>query len=157
MKQFKAYVLGKVDDYELFPLLYQNCESNVQHKFKHLSNQLPSASFKAAWNILFDEYDHPHKIACCCEEHLKSTPRAPKDDQEKLKSLALLLEKCCVSLDHIGEASTLDSMHVMMNIINKLPVELKCAWIEYAVKLERQADHRAKFADLSAFQTERSW
>ena len=47
-------------------------------------------------------------------------------------------------------------MHVMMNIINKLPLELKRAWIEYAVKIERQAGHRAKFANLSTFLTERS-
>ena len=47
-------------------------------------------------------------------------------------------------------------MHVMMNIINKLPVELKRAWIEYAVKMERQAGHRAKLANLSTFLTERS-
>ena len=156
VRQFEAHVLGKVDDYELFPLLYQNCEPNVQHKFNHLSNQLPSASFEAAWNILFDEYGHPHEIACCCEERLKSAPRVAEDDRERLKSLAQLLEKCCVSLEHIGEASTLDSMRVMMNIINKLPVELKRAWIEYAVKIERQAGHRAKFANLSAFLTERS-
>ena len=70
--------------------------------------------------------------------------------------MAQLLEKCCISLEHIGEASTLDCMHVMMNIINKLPVESKRAWIEYAVKIERQAGHRAKFANLSAFLTERS-
>ena len=156
VRQCEAHVLGKVDNYELFPLLYQNCESNVQHKFNHLSNQLPSASFEAAWNILFDEYGHPHEIARCCEERLKSAQRVPEDDRERLKSLAQLLEKCCVSLEHIGEASTLDSMHVMMNIINKLPVELKRAWIEYAVKIERQAGHRAKFANLSAFLTGRS-
>ena len=27
--QFEAHVLGKVEEYELFPLLYQSCESAV--------------------------------------------------------------------------------------------------------------------------------
>ena len=31
-RQFEAHVLGKVEEYELFPLLYQSCESNVQLK-----------------------------------------------------------------------------------------------------------------------------
>ena len=156
VRQFEAHVLGKVDNYEWFPLLYQNCESNIQHKFNHLSNQLPSASFEAAWKNLFDEDGHPHEIARCCEERLKGSPKVSEDDRERLKSLAQLLEKCSVSLEHIGEASTLDAMHVMMNIINKSPVELKRAWIEYAVKIERQAGHRAKFTNLLAFLTERS-
>ena len=55
VRQFEAHALGEVDDYELFPLLYQNCESNAQHKFDHLSNQLPSASFEGSWNILSHE------------------------------------------------------------------------------------------------------
>ena len=134
--QFKAHVLGKIDDYKWFPLLYQNCESNVQHKFNHLSNQLPSASFEDAWYILFDEYSHSLKIAHCCE-CLKRAPGVPEDDKERSKSLVHLLKKCCVSLVHVGEASTLDSIHVMINITNKLPMELKHEWIQYAVKIER--------------------
>ena len=37
--QFEAHVLGKVEDYELFPLLHQYCESHVQSKFSYVSNQ----------------------------------------------------------------------------------------------------------------------
>ena len=42
VRQFEAHVLGKVEEYELFPLLYQICGSNVQLKISHLSNQYPS-------------------------------------------------------------------------------------------------------------------
>ena len=63
MHQFEAHVLGKVEEYELFPLLFQNCESNVQLKIIHLSNQHPSTSFRLAWDIVFDEYGHLHEIA----------------------------------------------------------------------------------------------
>ena len=45
VRQFEAHVLGKVEDYELFPSLYQNCESHVQAKMNHLSNQPPVTRF----------------------------------------------------------------------------------------------------------------
>ena len=61
--QFKAYVLGKVDKCELFPLFYQNCEPNVKQKLNHLFNQPPATGFQLAWDPLYDEYEHPHEIA----------------------------------------------------------------------------------------------
>ena len=70
-----------------------------------------------AWDLLYDEYGHSHEVARCCEERLRSAPKVPEDDREKLKSLANLLEKCCVSLKGIWQTSSLDSMHVMMSVI----------------------------------------
>ena len=81
VRQFEAHVLGKVEDYELFPLLHQYC-------------------------VLFDEYGHPYEIARCCEERLKSVHKIPDDDKNKLKSLSQLLEKCCVSLKNIEQVSS---------------------------------------------------
>ena len=97
VRQFEAHVLGKVEDYELFPLLHQYCESHVQSKFSYVSNQSPVTAFQKAWDILFDEYGHPYEIARCCEERLKNVHKIPDDDKNKLKSLSQLLEKCCVS------------------------------------------------------------
>ena len=155
-RQFEAHVLGKVEEYELFPLLYQSCESAVQLKISQFSNQSPSVAFCMARDLFYDEYGHSHEIARCCEERLRSAPKVPEHDREKLKSLANLLEKCCVSLKNIGQTSGLDSIHAMMSVINKLPLDLKRAWIEFSVKIERQSGNRARFNDLSAFLSERS-
>ena len=43
-----------------------------------------------------------------------------------------------------------------MGVVNKLPINLKRAWVEYAVQIEQQTDERAKFLDLSKFVTEKS-
>ena len=72
VRQFEAHVLGKVENYELFPLLHQYCESHVQSKFSYVSNQSPVIAFQKAWDILFYEYGHPYEIARCCEERLKT-------------------------------------------------------------------------------------
>ena len=120
VRQFEAHVLGKVEDYELFPLLHQYCESHVQSKFSYVSNQSPLIAFQKAWDILFDEYGHPYEIARCCKERLKSVHKILDDDKNKLKSLSQLLEKCCVSLKNIEQVSSLDSMHVIMGVVNKL-------------------------------------
>ena len=156
VRQFEAHVLEKVEDYELFPLLHQYCESHVQSKFSYVSNQSPVTAFQKAWDILFDEYGHPYEIARCCEERLKSVHKIHDDDKNKLKSLSQLLEKCCVSLKNIEQVSSLDSMHVIMGVVNKLPINLKRAWVEYAVQIEQQTGERAKFLDLSKFVTEKS-
>ena len=47
-------------------------------------------------------------------------------------------------------------MHVIMGVVNKLPINLKRAWAEYAVQIEQQTGERAKFLDLSKFVTEKS-
>ena len=47
-------------------------------------------------------------------------------------------------------------MHVIMGVVNKLPINLKRAWVEYAVRIEQQTGERAKFLDLSKFVTEKS-
>ena len=119
VRLFEAHVLGKVEDYELFPLLHQYCESHVQSKFSYVSNQSPVTAFQKAWDILFDEYGHPYEIARCCEERLKNVHKIPDDDKNKLKSLSQLLEKCCVSLKNIEQVSSLDSMHVIMGVVTK--------------------------------------
>ena len=46
-------------------------------------------------------------------------------------------------------------MHVIMGVVNKLPIKLKRAWVEYAVQIEQQTGERAKFLDLSKFVTEK--
>ena len=155
-RQFEAHVLGKVDECELFPLLYQNCETNVQQKLNHLFNQPPATGFQLAWDLLYDEYGHPHEIARCCEESLTSISKILDDDREKLKSLSNLLEKCCVSLENIGQVSSLDSMHVIMGVVNKLPISLKRAWVEYSVLIESKTGSRARFIDLSEFISQKS-
>ena len=45
VRQFEAHVLGKVQDHELFPLLYQYCETHVQLKFSYVLNQSPVVAF----------------------------------------------------------------------------------------------------------------
>ena len=116
----------------------------------------PISRFQKAWDILLDEYGHPYEIARCCEERLKGVYKIPVDEKNKLKSLSQLLEKSCMSLRNIEQVSSLDSMHVIMEVVNKLPINLKRAWVEYAVQIEQQTGERAKFLDLFKFVTEKS-
>ena len=47
-------------------------------------------------------------------------------------------------------------MHMLMGIVNKLPMDIKRSWVEYSIGVERRSGQKAKFIDLSAFLTERS-
>ena len=47
-------------------------------------------------------------------------------------------------------------MHVIIGVVNKLPINLKRAWVEYAVQIEQQTGERARFLGLSKFVTEKS-
>ena len=43
-----------------------------------------------------------------------------------------------------------------MGIVNKLPMNLKRAWVEYTIEIEQQTGERAKFLDLSKLVAEKS-
>ena len=43
-----------------------------------------------------------------------------------------------------------------MGVVNKLPIYLKRAWVEYAVKIKQETGEKAKFLDSSKFVTEKS-
>ena len=55
------------------------------------------------------------------------------------------LEKCCVSLKNIEQVSSLDSMHVIMGVVNKLPINLKRAWVEMRYKLNNKLVRERSF------------
>ena len=53
----------------------------VQSKFSYVPNQLPVTAFQKAWNIFYNKFGHPYKIARCCEERLKIVHKIPNDDK----------------------------------------------------------------------------
>ena len=71
-------------------------------------------------------------------EKLRTFPKVLEGDREKLKALANLLKKYCVFLVDVGQSSSLDSVYVLMKIVNKLPVNLKRAWIKFSARIESE-------------------
>ena len=128
----------------------------MHQKLNHLFNQPPATGFQLTWDLLYDKYEHPHEIARCCEESLTSISKILNDDREKLKSLSNLLEKCCISLENIKQVSSLDSMHVIMGVVNKLPISLKQVWVEYSLYIESKMGSRTQFIDQSNFISQKS-
>ena len=62
------------------------------------------------------------------------------------------MEKCCVFLEHVGQASSLDSMHVLMGIVNKLLMDIKRSWVEYFVGVEHQSGQKSLLISLHSLQ-----
>ena len=77
VRQFEAYAFGNIEDYELFPLLYQYCQLHLQSKFSYVSNQLPVIAFQKKHGTFFIKYGHPFEIARCCKQPLKSVYKMP--------------------------------------------------------------------------------
>ena len=63
VRQFDVRVLQKVEDYELFPLLHQYCDSHVQFTFSYVSNQSPVIAFPDDDKI---SLNHRLNFSKCC-------------------------------------------------------------------------------------------
>ena len=117
VRQFKAHILGRLKIMTYF----------------HVSNQSPVIAFQKTWDIFYDEYGHPYKIARCCKEQIKSVQKFSMITKITLNYCVNFLKKCCVSLKNFKQVLSLELMHVIMGIANNLSINLKQAWVEYAV------------------------
>jgi len=85
-----------------------------------------------AQNELFYAYGQPHVIAQRCEQELKALSDVRPHDSDSLMKLSVLMNKCCTSLEGVANTSSVDTMEVMISIVEKLPVPFRLKWVDVA-------------------------
>ena len=140
VNRYKIHIADRLDSDDLrLTYLLQHCTQKVNDKMKHhTSSSNPKESYELAWKELYDRYGQPHIIARCCEKRLLETPKISKNDPDSLEKLAVLLKRCCVSLEGITELSTADSVGFIVSIATKLPSEMQSKWVSASVSLEEK-------------------
>ena len=98
----------------------------------------------------------PCIIADVCERQLKTAPFVKSNDPESLKRYAEQLEKALITLDDINYLGSFDSLETMAQLANKLPFDLKQAWVKESVLIENRSKKVADFRSLVKFVIEQS-
>ena len=148
---FEKHIESKISDNKLLLCyLIQHCENTVKEKIKHFSNK-GDLGYQLAKARLEKEYGRPCIIADVCERKLKTAPFVKYNDPESLKLYAEQLEKAMITLDDINYLGSFDSLETMAQLANKLPFDLKRAWVKESVLIENRSKKVADFRSFVKF------
>ena len=104
-----------------------------------------------AWEELRRRYGQPHVIAQACEERLRAFPNMLDKEPEILNKLAVLLRRCCSSLESTPGSSSLDTVYFITTLISKLPVSMREEWVKTSVEVSDNTDKVAGFHHFTKF------
>ena len=148
---FVKHIVPKVADRKmLLCYLLQHCEPKIRDKIQHFSNK-GEAGYSLASDRLEKEYGRPSVIADACEQRLKSAKPVKSNDPEGLKYFSDLLEKTFITLEDIRFFGSLNSLDTMSLLINKLPFDLRRAWVKESVTVEQRTGQIADFSCFVSF------
>ena len=116
MNNFETHIEPRVrDEKTLICLLLQHCSKDVKDRIEHF----------VAKQRLNKEYGSPWVISDACEQRLKKFPSVRSGDGKQLRRFAELLEKTGVIVKDIRQYTSLDSLDMLTELVNKLPYDLK--------------------------------
>ena len=134
----------------LLCLLLQHCEAKVKVQIEHFSNK-GIDGYGLALDRLEKEYGQPWVIADACERRLLKFVNVKSNDLENLRMFADPLKKTEVLLKDIQCYGSLNSLKPMITLVNKLPCDMRRAWVRESVAIENQTNRIASFSDLTSF------
>ena len=97
------------------------------------------------------EYGQPWVIADACERRLLKFVNVKSNDLENLRMFADLLEKTKVLLKDIQCYGSLNFLESITMLVNKLPCDMRRAWVRKSAAIENQTNRIASFSDLTFF------
>ena len=97
------------------------------------------------------EYGRPSVYADACEQRLKSAKPIKSNDLEGLRYFSNLLEKNFITLEDIRFFGSLNPLDTMSLLINKLPFDLRRAWVKESVTVEQLTGQIADFSCFVSF------
>ena len=148
---FETHIESKFRDPKILLCLpLQHCEAKVKNQIEHFSNK-GIEGYGLALDRLEKEYDQPWVIADACERRLRKFVNVKSNDLENLRMFADLLEKTEVLLKDIQCYGSLNSLESITTLVNKLPYDMRRAWVRESVAIENRTNRIASFSDLTLF------
>ena len=125
MNNFETHIEPRVrDEKTLICLLLQHCSKDVKDRIEHFATS-EVQPYTVAKQRLNKEYGSPWVISDACEQRLKKFPSVRSGDGKQLRRFAELLEKTGVIVKDIRQYTSLDSLDMLTELVNKLPYDLK--------------------------------
>ena len=145
MNNFETHIEPRVrDEKTLICLLLQHCSKNVKDRIEHFATS-EVQPYTVAMQRLNKEYGSPWVIFDACEQRLKRFPSVRSGDGKQLRRFAELLEKTGVIVKDIRQYTSLDSLDMLTELVNKLPYDLKKRWVSKSVQIQNYLGHLANF------------
>ena len=149
--EFETHIKLKFRDPKiLLCLLLQHCEAKVKDQIEHFLNK-GIDGYGLALDRLKREYGQPWVIADACERRLLKFVNVKSNDLENLRMFADLLEKTKVLLKDIQCYGSLNFLESITMLVNKLPCDMRRAWVRKSAAIENQTNRIASFSDLTSF------
>ena len=145
MNNFETHIEPRVrDEKTLICLLLQHCSKDVKDRIEHFATS-EVQPYTVAKQRLNKEYGSPWVISDACEQRLKKFPLVRSGDGKQLRRFAELLEKTGVIVKDIRQYTSLDSLDMLTELVNKLPYDLKKRWVSKSVQIQNYLGHLANF------------
>ena len=145
MNNFETHIEPRVrDEKTLICLLLQHCSKDVKDRIEHFATS-EVQPYTVAKQRLNKEYGSPWVISDACEQRLKKFPSVRSGDGKQLRRFAELLEKTGVIVKDIQQYTSLDSLDMLTELVNKLPYDLKRRWVSKSVQIQNYLGHLANF------------
>ena len=145
MNNFETHIEPRVrDEKTLICLLLQHCSKDVKDRIEHFATS-EVQPYTEAKQRLNKEYGSPWVISDACEQRLKKFPSVRSGDGKQLRRFAELLEKTGVIVKDIRQYTSLDSLDMLTELVNKLPYDLKKRWVSKSVQIQNYLGHLANF------------
>ena len=145
MNNFETHIEPRVrDEKTLICLLLQHCSKDVKDRIEHFATS-EVQPYTVAKQRLNKEYGSPWVISDACEQRLKKFPSVRSGDGKQLRRFAELLEKTGVIVKDIRQYTSLDSLDMLTELVNKLPYDLKKHWVSKSVQIQNYLGHLANF------------
>ena len=145
MNNFETHIEPRVrDEKTLICLLLQHCSKDVKDRIEHFATS-EVQPYAVAKQRLNKEYGSPWVISDACEQRLKKFPSVRSGDGKQLRRFAELLEKTGVIVKDIRQYTSLDSLDMLTELVNKLPYDLKKRWVSKSVQIQNYLGHLANF------------
>ena len=145
MNNFETHIEPRVrDEKTLICLLLQHCSKDVKDRIEHFATS-EVQPYTVAKQRLNKEYGSPWVISDACEQRLKKFPSVRSSDGKQLRRFAELLEKTGVIVKDIRQYTSLDSLDMLTELVNKLSYDLKRRWVSKSVQIQNYLGHLANF------------
>jgi len=117
---------------------------------KSCSQSNASHAFRQALDLLDDEYNNEYRTATAYIRKLEEWPSIKSEDNEGLHNFSIYLLTCANNMETMTSLNQLNSPKEMMNVIMKLPFELRKKWRVITLDLSEKKSP-VTFRDLVKF------
>ncbi len=138
------------DNRQKLSYLIQYCSGDAKEAIVDCVFMEPEAGYMTARDILKRQFGSPHIISRSYIKSLKEGPQVKPNDSIGLSRLSMQMERCEITLDHMGYSSDINSTDTILTISRRLPFYLRMKWAEKADTIIEQ-NREPAFKDLVNF------